>query len=242
MKTLKTSNIILILFGIAIVILLITQVVKSTYHPNNDSENAIYTELKIDNIQSFKYLVLNGYRDVTYEVMAGKQFKIEAFTDPRNTDSCKTNFSNDTLYISIVNKEGYSRIANIPDVKICIPPEVINILTNGVHADFTGFQNDTLTIKTIDDNIIFSSGYRSFSQEFMNIGLKNCNIKTLNYSGTKSELFVDKSNTIAELNFKSRGKNSKLNLNDVIIGNLNLNQDSAEVVLSGKAINYYLKK
>lgn len=241
MKTLKTSNIILIIFGIAILILVITQVVKSTYHPNNNSENAVYTELKIDNVQSFKYLVLNGYRAVTYEVNQGNKFKIEAFTDPRNTDSCKTNFSNDTLYINIVNKEGYTSCANIPDVKICIPPEVINIFTKGVHADFTGFQNDTLNIKTIDDKA-FLSRDRSSIRKFTNIGMKNCNIKTLNYSGIYSELVVDKSDTISELNYNSRGKNSKLILNDLIIGNLNLNQDSAEVVLSGKAINYYLKK
>ena len=36
--------------------------------------------------------------------------------------------------------------------------------------------------------------------------------------------------------------NYGVELDDVIIGNFNLDQDSTEIVLSGKAIKYYLKK
>lgn len=242
MKTLKTSNIILLVFSLVIIIFVILKIVNSTYHPNSDSKNAVYSELKTDKGQSFKYLVLTGYREVTYEVKTGNKFKIEVFTDPRNTDSCKIYLSNDTLYLNIVNNEGYTSCANIPDVKICIPPKVINILIKGVHSDFIGFQQDTLNIKIINNKSEFKSKYGREITEFSNINIKNCNLKTFNFIGRNSELSIDVSNTIAELNFNSKGKNSRLNLEDVIIGNLNLKQDSAEVILSGKAINYYLKK
>lgn len=235
MKTLKTSNIILIFFGIAILIFVIAQVVKSTYYPNSNSENAMYSTLETYRIESFQYLVIDGYREVTYEVKTGKQLKVEVFTDLRNSDSCKINFSNDTLYLNVVNSHGYTNSSAIPDVKITVPQGLAFILIKNAFCDINNFQQDTLNISIMTDKTEFNSGYKY-------INLKNCNLKTFTYSGGNSELSIDKSNTITELNFNSKGKNSRLNLNDVFIGNLNLNQDSAEVILSGKAIQYYLKK
>jgi hypothetical protein len=243
MKTLKTSNIILIFFGIAILIFVIAQVVKSTYYPNSNSENAMYSTLETYRIESFQYLVLDGYREVTYEVKTGKQLKVEVFTDLRNSDSCKINFSNDTLYLNVVNSHGYTNSSAIPDVKITVPQGLAHILIKNAFCDINSFQQDTLNISVVNAKTEFNSEKsQKYSSEYKYINLKNCNLKTFTYSGGNSELSIDKSNTITELNFNSKGKDSRLNLNDVFIGNLNLNQDSAEVILSGKAIQYYLKK
>ena len=243
MKTLKTSNIILIFFGIAILILVIAQVVKSTYYPNSNSENAVYSTLETYRIESFQYLVLDGYREVTYEVKTGKQLKVDFLTDLRNSDSCKINFSNDTLYLNVVNSHGYTNSSAIPDVKITVPQGLAHILIKNAFCDINSFQQDTLNISVVNAKTEFNSEKRQeYSSEYKYINLKNCNLKTFTYSGGNSELSIDKSNTITELNFNSKGKNSRLNLNDVFIGSLNLNQDSAEVILLGKAIQYYLKK
>jgi hypothetical protein len=242
MKSLKTSNILLIIFGIAILVILFEKVINSTYHPNNNAENAVYTELKMDKIQPFTYLALKGYRAVTYEVKSGNAFKIEVFSDPRNTDSLRTHFSKDTLYLNIVNIQKYTSCASIPDVKISIPTGLIHILINRVHADIIGFQQDSLNITIIKDKKESKQVYREYEGEYSNIDIKDCNIKTLNFSGRNSELSIDKSNAITNLNFNTKGNNSRLYLNDVVIEKLNLNQDSAEVVLSGKAINNYLTK
>lgn len=61
MKTLKISNIILIGLFITIIIKIIAEVNYSKYQPFFNGNNAVYTELKIDKTQNFKYLFLKGY-------------------------------------------------------------------------------------------------------------------------------------------------------------------------------------
>ncbi|MFZ4741551.1 MAG: hypothetical protein ACOYLE_10360, partial [Bacteroidales bacterium] len=228
MKTLKTSNIVLLAFSLVIILFVILKIVNSTYHPNSNSKNAVYTELKIDNIQSFKYLVLDGYREVTYEVKTGNVFKTEVFSDPRNTDSCKIHFSNDTLYMNVINNEGYTNCSEIPDVKICIPSEVKTIFANKVHCNLNEFKQDTLNIQSLID--------------YTTVNIEGSKIQTINYIGKDSKLALYRSDTIETLNFIGKGENSSLDLYDIVINKLRINKDSTRVTLSGKAIEYYMNK
>jgi len=228
MKTLKTSNIILLAFSLVIILFVILKIVNSTYHPNSNSNNAVYTELKVDNIQSFKYLVLDGYREVTYEVKTSNVFKTEVFSDPRNTDSCKIHFSNDTLYVNVVNNEGHTNCSEIPDVKICIPSEVRTIFVNKVHCNINDFQQDTLNIQSIID--------------YTTVNIEGSKIQTINYIGKDSKLALYHSDTIETLNFIGKGENSSLDLYDIVINKLRINKDSVRVMLSGEAIEYYMNK
>ncbi len=228
MKTFKTSNIILLAFSLVIILFVILKIVNSTYHPNSNSKNAVYTELKIDNIQSFKYLVLDGYRQVTYEVKTGNVFKTEVFSDPRNTDSCKIHFSNDTLYMNVISNEGYTNCAEIPDVKICIPSEVKTIFANKVHCNLNDFKQDTLNIQSLID--------------YTMINIERSKIQTINYIGKDSKLALYHSDTIETLNFIGKGENSSLDLYDIVINKIKINKDSVRVMLSGEAIEYYMNK
>lgn len=229
MKTLKTSNIILLAFSLVIIIFIILKIVNSTYHPHSNSKNAVYTELKIDKIQSFKYLVLDGYRDVTYELYQGKQFKIEIFTDIEYTDSCKTHFSNDTLYMNIINTKGCTSYSGgAADLKFTIPSEVKTIFVNKVYCNIHDLQQDTLNIQSIID--------------YTTVNIKGSKIQTINYIGKDSKLALYRSDTIEALNFIGKGGNSSLDLYDIVINKLKINKDSTTVTLGGKAIEYYMNK
>lgn len=229
MKTLKTSNIILLAFSLVIILFVILKIVNSTYHPNSNSKNAVYTELKIDKIQSFKYLVLDGYRDVTYELIKGKQFKIETFTDIEYKDSCKIHFSNDTLYMNIINTKGCTSYSGgAPDVKFTIPSEVRTIFANKVNCNLNDFKQDTLNIQSLID--------------YTTVNIEGSKIQTINYIGKDSKLALYRSDTIEALNFIGKGENSSLDLYNIVINKIKINKDSVRVMLSGEAIEYYMNK
>lgn len=96
---------------------------------------------------------------------------------------------------------------------------------NKVYCKINGFNQDTL-------NIYGKSTY---------IDLNACKINTVNCKGYNPGFRIFSTNNIEKLNLKEI-KNSSVELSDVIIKNFIINQDSNRVILSGKAIDYYLNK
>ncbi|NVN93823.1 MAG: hypothetical protein HXX18_00930 [Bacteroidetes bacterium] len=228
MKILKTSNLILFAFGISIVILIIAQVKSSIYHKNSEEQEAIYKVVKIDRLQPFKYLVLEAYRNVTFELNNGKQFKIETIVSEEYTDICNAEFRNDTLFVNVEMQNEYSFSYHDPVLKITIPTIFNKLIFKINECTINNFQQDTLIIESSSDNA--------------SININGCSFKTLNFSGENLSLSLNQSDIIEELNFVSKGSHSKLDVNDLIIKKLNVNQDSTEVILNGKSINYYLNR
>jgi hypothetical protein len=229
MKTLKTSNIILTGFALAIVIFIVTQLNYSTYNPKFNSKNAVYSEVKIENFRPFKYLVLNGYRQVTYEVRSGNAFKLEIFSHPRYSDTCNKWFRKDTLFVNIYNKKfEFTESANVPDIKITIPYALNAIIVRNVFCNISDLQQDTLMIEGINN--------------YTRVTIENSKIRKISFKGKNSKLTLNDTDTIEELEYQNRGEFAFLELNNLIINKLNLNKDSTSVSLSGKAIEYYLNK
>ena len=223
MKTMKTSNIILIIFGISIIIYVIAQVVSSTYIGNNKNK-ATYIEIKVRNPQLFKYVVINSTEGIKVQLKSAKDFHIEQIKQYEHIDSCKYSIRNDTLYIKTMQ---YPNYLNFDDLKITIPNRCKSITIGDVKCELYKICQDTLNINCLKEESSFS--------------LNESTINTVNYFGKSSTLSILSTSKIENLNFYSRGV-SRLELDDVIVGNFNLDQDSTDVVLSGKAIKYYLKK
>jgi hypothetical protein len=228
MKTLKTSNIILLAFLLAVIILVVTTIMNSKYIPEFNLKNPVYKEVKFNNSKPYKYLVLNSYRKVRYEIHKGENFKVEVFKDKRYTDNCEVYMKNDTLHIYIFKSGKYTNIYDVPDVKIFIPSGLIKIIANNAFCNISDFQQDTL-------NILSKSG-----SAYINI--ENSRLKVINFQGKNAKLALNKTNKIDEINFTGNGKYTSLELYDILVNKLNINTDSAAIVLSGKAIQYYLKK
>ena len=223
MKTIKTSNILLAIFGISIIIYVIAQVVSSTYVGNNKNK-ANYIEIKVNNPQPFKYVVINSLYTIKVQLTTSKDFHLEQIKKYEDFDTCKYSFKNDTLYINTMQYPDYY---DFDDLKITIPIGCKAITIGSVKCELLKVIQDTLNINCIKKESSFI-----FNESTINI---------VNYFGKSSTLSILSTSKIENLNFYSKGV-SRLELNDVIVGNFNLIQDSTEVVLSGKAIKYYLKK
>ncbi|MEI6821094.1 MAG: hypothetical protein WCL51_04110 [Bacteroidota bacterium] len=224
MKTIKTSNILLLIFGISIILYVIAHVITSNYYDGYGKNKATYLEIKVENPKPFKYVVINSLYTIKVQLTTAKDFHIEQIKQYEDFDSCKYSLRNDTLYIKTMQ---YPNYLNFDDLKITIPNRCKSITIGDVKCELLKVCQDTLNINCLKEESSFS--------------LNESTINTVNYFGKSSTLSILSTSKIENLNFYSRGV-SRLELDDVIIGNFNLDQDSTEIVLSGKAIKYYLKK
>ena len=223
----KTSNIILTVFGIILVIALIAKDLSSTKRVECDSKNAVYKTLEITKKQTVNHLMLNGFRqEVIYQISQGTELKIEVIDSEYSKDSCKYNFSNDSLFVNVTNPEHYSYLFDIPTVKITAP-KLLSINVFKVYCNIVGMELDTLQIRSIYD--------------FAGITMAKCKLNMLNFTGKNSNLSIDSTNNVNHLVFNSIGSFANLNLDGAIINQLDFNADSASVKLSGKSIAKYLK-
>lgn len=226
-KTLKTSNIILLVFGLVLVSALIAKDLNSKKREKIDSKNAVYKTLGINNSQPVNHIFLDGFRDgIIYQINQGNELKIDFINNEFCNDSCVYRFSFDTLFVNVSNTEVSSKSFDVPMVKITIP-ELKSVHVNNVNCNLLKFESDTLQLNMTSD--------------YYEINLKNCNLNTLIFNGKSSSLDLDATNTIEHLIFNSKGYGAKLNLDGANINHLDLNSDSAEVNLSGSSIKKYIK-
>ena len=226
MKSLKTSNIILLAFSLSIIILIVTTIMNSKYIPAFNINNPVYKEVNFTNFKPYKYLVLNSYRQIRYEIYKGEEYKVEVFKNKFYTDICETYIKNDTLFIYTFKSGKYTNIYDVPDVKIYIPSGLIKIIANNSSCNIVNFRQDTL-------NILSRLGSA-------NINIENSILKVINFQGKNAKLALNKTNKIDEVNFMAKGEFSSLDLSDIYVNKLNIKTDSANLVLSGKAIQKYL--
>ena len=224
MKTIKTSNILIAILGISIIFYVIIHVITSDYYEGYRKNKATYIEIKVENPKPFKYIEINSLYTIKVQLTTAKDFHIEQIKKYEDFDSCKYSIRNDTLYIKTMQ---YPNFYDFDDLKITIPIGCNAITIGSVKCELLKVIQDTLNINCIKKESSFI-----FNESTINI---------VNYFGKSSTLSILSTSKIENLNFYSKGV-SRLELNDVIVGNFNLNQDSTEVVLSGKAIKYYLKK
>lgn len=228
MKTLKISNIILIVLGLSFVTIIILKVFNATIEPAFNAKNAKYSERAIKNYKPFKHLVLNAYTLKTYEIKYGNEFKLEIFSHPRFTDKCNNWFIKDTLFVNIFNNELYTECSNTPEIKITLPYSLNSITARNIICNIDNIQQDTL-------NLYGTEGYTS-------INVDNSKVNTLIFNGKSSSLVLSNKNEINELLYFNKGEYASLHINDLLIKKLKINSDSNSITLSGKAIDYYLNK
>jgi len=226
-KTLKTSNIILLVFGLVFISALIAKDLNSKKREKIDAKNAVYKTLGINNSQPVKHIFMDSYRNgVIYQLKQGKELKIEFINNEYCKDSCMYRFSFDTLYVNVSNTEIYSKSFDVPMVKISIP-ELISVNVNNASCHLVKFESDSLQLNMTSD--------------YYGINLKSCNINTFIFNGKTSNLNMDATNTIEHLIFNSKGNGANLNLNGATINKLDFNADSANLILSGNSIQKYIK-
>ncbi len=222
----KTSNIILIIFGLILIVVLIVKDLSTEKIEEFDSKKPEYKALKINKKQKANHIILNGFRQgIEYQINKGEYLIIEVINSKYYKDSCVYNFTNDTLSINILNTETYQIGFDVPNVKITIP-KLLSINVNKVYCSVVGMKLDTLQVRSINSN-------------YIGITIKKCDIQYLNFDG--QNLSIDSTNRIKHLGFKSKKVGANLNLDGAIINKIDFNADSASVRLEGKSIEKYLK-
>lgn len=226
MKTLKFSNIILIILGLSFVILIILKVLYSTYEYESNYKTNGYSEIKINNYKPFKHLVISAFKQVTFGIRTGNEFRMEVLNNTKYIQSVKSWYHKDTLFINVFNKDLYIEYKEINEALVTIPFQLKSITAKNIICNITDIKQDSIYIKAFDNS---------------EINVENTDIKYIDCKSKTSTLCLYHNNKINTLVFKDLGNySSVLELNDIAIDKLNIINNSTNVKVKGKAIDYYL--